>query len=60
MSENPKRLSPEAPLELIVLRDKARKELYSANDPQEIRRLRQLIEHLEIKIRLADPLSDLP
>ena len=60
MSESPTRLSPEELLELIALRDKARTELYSANDPKEIRRLRQLIERLEIKIRLAHPLSDLP
>lgn len=55
MSKSSEHLSPEALRELIVLRDESRKELYAENDPEEIRRLRRLIEQLELQIRRGYP-----
>ena len=54
MSKAPERLTPDELRKLISLHDNSRAALYSENDPKEIKRLRLLIEQLEIEIRRTD------
>ena len=54
MSDEPVPRSPKDFQELALRRDSYRKQLYAQNDADEVKRLRKLIEELEIQLRGRD------
>jgi hypothetical protein len=54
MPDRPVYRSPKEFQELALLRDSYRKQLYAQNDSDEVKRMRKLIEQLQIQLRGGD------